>query len=77
MPMDELDRRAIERGDCELIPQSRSDQDVIAEMTERGYKSGQMTKYGECPRASKIMSHGFGQSKLNVWPRDANGQLID
>lgn len=75
--MDELDRQAVARGDEELIPASRSDADVQVEMTERGAKAGYMTKYGECTRRSKIMSHGFGVSKLNVWARDKQGNLIE
>ena len=75
--MDELDRQAIARGDCGVIDPERSEADVQAEMTERGHKAGYMTKYGECPRASRFMVSGFGKSKLNVWPRDANGRLIE
>lgn len=74
--MDELDKQAVARGDEELIPAGRSDKDLQAEMTERGAKAGWMTKHGECPRASKIMSRGFGESKLNVWPRDKDDNLI-
>lgn len=74
--MDDLMKRAIARGDEELISPSRSDADVQAEMTQRGAKAGYMTKYGECSRRSKIMSRGFGDSRLNVWPRDKKGNLI-
>lgn len=79
MPMDELDRQAIKRGDCELIAQNRSGKDLRDEMNARTYKSGLTNRQGECSRASgKIMSIvSFGKAKLNIWPRDASGQLIE
>ena len=70
-------REALRSGDCEVIPPDRSETDLIAEMNHRSWKSGLTNRQGECSRSVKIMSHGFGESKLNVWPRDANGELID
>lgn len=70
-------RQAVAFGDEELIPSSRSGKDLQNEMNERSCKAGLTTRYGECPRATKIMARGFGESKLNVWPRDKNGQLIE
>jgi hypothetical protein len=76
--MDDLDRQAIKRGDCELIPPGRSDKDLRDEMNSRTHKSGLTNRCGECCRGTgKIMSHGFGESKLNVWPRDESGHLIE
>lgn len=77
--MDELDRQAMKRGDCELIAQGRSDRDLQNEMNARTFKSGLTNRQGECSRSSgKIMSTvSFGESKLNIWPRDASGQLIE
>jgi len=77
--MDEAMRQAIGRGDSEIIPPgSRSEKDLRDEMNERSHKAGLTTRYGECPRASKIqISIPFGRRKLNVWPRDENGQLIN
>jgi len=77
--MDESMRQAIESGDCEITPPGvRSESDLKDEMVHRSWKSGQTTKYGECPRATKIQTTvPFGKTKLNVWPRDKNGQLID
>lgn len=54
--MDEEMRNAIRRGDCELIPQDRPEADVQCQINEISSKAGHTTKYGECPRATKIMS---------------------
>ena len=79
MPMDDLDRQAIKRGDCELIPANVSDRDLQDEMNSRTFKKGMTNKQGECSRrTNKIMiTSGFGESKLNLWPRDKNGVLIE
>lgn len=79
MPMDDLDRAAIERGDCELISQSRSDKDLADEMNSRTHKSGLTNRQGEsCKGTSKIMATvGFGETKYNLWPRDEQGNLIE
>lgn len=79
MPMDELDRQAIKRGDFESIPMSVSDADLRDEMNARSCKSGLTNRAGECVRGTgKIMTTvPFGRTKLNLWPRDKNGQLID
>ncbi len=74
-----IDNELIEaerRGDCEIISQGRDESDLAREMTERSCKAGHTTKFGECPRATKIQNRGFGESKLNVWPRDESGKLI-
>ena len=71
-------KKALESGDCEITPPgARSKSDFREEMVYRSCKSGQTTRLGECPLASKIMAHGFGESKLNVWPRNENGELIE
>lgn len=78
MPMDDLDREAIRRGDCELIPIGVSDNDVRDEMNARSYKAGLTNRQGECCRGTgKIFATvGFGELKLNLWPRDGAGNLI-
>lgn len=77
--MDELDRQAIKRGDCELIPACRSDNDLADEMNARSCKSGLTNCQGECCKGTgKIMTTvPFGETKFNLWPRDERGQLID
>ena len=79
MTMDALDRQAIKRGDCELIPMETSDAAVRDEMNNRTFKKGLTNRQGECSRRTgKIMiTAGFGESKLNLWPRDEAGNLIE
>lgn len=76
--MDAAIREAIRRGDCELIPDSVSEADVLDDIHARTHKAGLTNRQGEsCRPTGKIMSRGFGESKLNVWPRDKNGKLIE
>ncbi len=79
MPMDALDRQAIKNGDCEVIPQNRSEKDLQDEMNSRSHKAGLTNRQGECCRGTgRIMTTvPFGQQKLNVWPRDEHGNLIE
>ncbi len=77
--MDDLDREAMKRGDEELIPAGRSDKDVADEMNQRTFKKGITNRQGEsCRGTGRIMTTvPFGESKLNVWPRDENDHLIE
>ncbi len=79
MPMDELDRQAMRRGDEELIPASVSDVDLQDEMNARSCKAGLTNRQGECVRGTgKIMATvPCGETKLNLWPRNEQGELID
>ncbi len=59
----------------EVVPWN---QDVREEALKRGAKAGYVTRNGEDPRATKIqVCGGFGESKLNLWPRDESGNLIE
>ena len=50
--------------------------DYLEELNIRSSKAGYTTrKGGHIPL--KIISRGYGESKLNVWPRDKSGNLID
>jgi hypothetical protein len=62
-------------GNRELIPPTISNKDFVEEMNYHSREAGHTTRYGECPDRSKIMENGFGESKLNIWPRDENGNL--
>jgi len=65
------------KGDSgEIVAWNENSKNVQEEVNRRTAKAGYTTKYGENPCATKIQNHGFGESKLNVWPRDKNGQLI-
>ena len=72
-------RQAVASGDEELIPPNRSDKDLQDEMNMRSAKTGLTNRQGEsCRGTGKILAIvGFGESKLNVWPRNENGELIE
>jgi len=73
-------RQAIKDGDCEIMPPgARSEKDLRDEMNARSYKAGLTNRQGEsCRGTGKIMTTvPFGKQKLNIWPRDAQGDLID
>ena len=72
-------RQAVESGDEELIPASVSDADLQDEMNARSCKAGLTNRQGEsCRGTGKIMTIvPFGKQKLNVWPRDEQGNLIN
>jgi len=76
--MDEEMKEAVRRGDEELIPASVSDSDLQDEMNARSSKAGLTNRQGECCRGTgKIFATvGFGEVKLNLWPRDGAGNLI-
>ena len=62
----------------ELIPDSVSSKDIRDEANRRASKKGYCTRYGEPEgktRPSGTVS--FGIEKLNIWPRDKNGNLIE
>lgn len=66
------------KGDSgETVSFRAKEEDLRDEVNRRTAKAGYTTKYGEPAGTAKIMSRGIGESKLNVWPRDKNGQLID
>lgn len=49
--------------------------DYHEELNIRSHKAGYTTRKGR-PIPRKIMARGCGPSKLNIWPRDENGNLI-
>ena len=49
--------------------------DYLEELNIRSHKAGYTTREGK-QIPPKIMSRGFGKSKLNMWPRDKHGNLI-
>ena len=62
----------------ELVPENVSEKDLKEEVLRRSSRAGYTTRYGEAPFATKIqVTGGFGETKLNVWPRDEHGNLID
>lgn len=62
----------------EIVPVSVSEKDLRDEVNSRTAKAGYTTRHGECMSATKIqISISFGKRKLNLWPRDENGELIE
>ena len=65
------------KGDAgEIVPWNANKKDVQDEINRRTAKAGYTTKHGECPYSTKIQNRGYGESNLNVWLRDENGNLI-
>ncbi len=63
-------------NDGEIVAWNESN--VHEEVLRRNAKAGYCTRNGEPVGATKIMtSVPFGESKLNLWPRDDNGDLIE
>lgn len=61
----------------DIVPPNVSEKDVKEEVNRRAAKAGYTTKYGEPTHGTKIMgSVLMGEQKLNVWPRDEQGNLI-
>jgi len=67
------------KGDSgEIIPFNVPEKDLRDQVNRRTCKAGYTTRYGECRDATKIMTTvPCGKQKLNIWPRDENGNLID
>jgi hypothetical protein len=62
----------------EIVPTNVSEKDLRDEVNRRTAKAGYTTGLGEPPYRTKIMSlNPFGERKLNIWPRDENGNLIE
>lgn len=49
--------------------------DYLQELNIRSHRAGYTTREGG-PIPIKIMARGVGPSKLNIWPRDENRDLI-
>ncbi len=62
----------------DLVAWNEKEETVREEVLRRASKAGYCTRNGEPTTATKIMTTvSCGETKLNVWPRDENGQLID
>jgi hypothetical protein len=62
----------------EIVSPFVNEKDLRDEVNSRTAKAGYTTRYGEPPCRTKIMTTvPFGKERLNVWPRDENGNLID
>jgi len=63
-------------AELEIIPATESESNVKDEVTRRTAKAGYTTRDGNPTHGTKIQGPGIGQSKLNQWARDENGNLI-
>jgi hypothetical protein len=66
------------KGDSgDLVSWNADKKQVREEVNRRTAKAGYTTKYGERPFATRIQNViPFGETKINVWPRDEHGNLI-
>jgi hypothetical protein len=61
----------------EIVPDDVNLNDLRDEVNLRTYHAGYTTKEGN-PIPKKIQTTiSWGRSKLNLWPRDKHGNLID
>lgn len=62
----------------EVVAWNESESNVREEVNRRTCKAGYTNREGGPPATGKIqISVPSGEVKLNIWPRDENGQLID
>lgn len=65
------------KAPIEIVPSDVSEKDFQDEVDSRTCKAGYTTRYGEPTYSMKIQTTVLcGKTKLNIWPRDENGQLI-
>jgi len=61
----------------DIMPFNADEKSLRDEVNSRTAKAGYTTKYGEPTYSTKIQTTvSYGETKLNIWPRDKNGQLI-
>ena len=62
----------------EVIPPGTPPAGLQDELNRRTYKAGYTDRDGQPKDLPKIrIFGGFGKQKLNLWPRDEKGNLID
>lgn len=71
----EIIKRAKSGG--EIVDWNEGEANVREEVNRRTCKAGYTNREGEPLATGKIMSQGIGKSKLNIWPRNSEGNLID
>jgi len=60
----------------EIVAWNEDPKNVKEEVFRRAAKAGYMTRDGHSAQRTKIQNRGFGESKLNQWPRNDKGNLI-
>jgi len=61
----------------EIIPNDISQRDLVEEVNSRTYRAGITTRNGGKIPLKNASTVSWGKAKLNVWPRDADGNLIE
>jgi len=61
----------------EFVPDDISNRDLREEVNIRTSKAGYTTREGRPVPLKITTTMPFGKQKLNVWPRDADGKLIE
>ena len=75
----EILKRAKGEQDGEIVPWNENEKNVREEVLRRNAKAGYCTKLGEPVYGTKIQGLAYlpwAKQKLNIWPRDENGNLI-
>jgi len=60
----------------ELVPADMSANDLREEVNLRTSRAGHTTRAGGRIPLRIMVTSGWGATKLNVWPRDEHGNLI-
>jgi len=61
----------------ELVPEDVSPRELRDELDLRTSRAGYTTRDGRRPPRKIRATVNFGQTRLNVWPRDENGRLVE
>ena len=65
-------------AEMDIVSVTESESRLRDEVNRRTHKAGYTDRDGQPKDLPKIrIFGGLGESKLNIWPRDENGQLID
>lgn len=87
----EILKRAKGENDGEIVDWNESEANVREEVNRRTCKAGYTNREGGPPASGKgdsyrpvnkkkydeVHERVFGKKKLNIWPRDSEGNLID
>ncbi len=61
----------------DIVPDNISQKDLREEVNSRTNRAGYTTRNGGAISLRIQTSVSWGPVKLNIWPRDADGNLID
>lgn len=65
-------------AEMDIVPVTESESSLKDEVNRRTWKAGHTDRDGQMKDPPKIrIFGGIGKTKLNIWPRDKNGNLIE